>query len=168
MTTHPVGADLREVREGDIDAVCALNEAALPAVNSLTPEAMAAFMPLSIYFKVAIVDGNVAGFLIGLGPDSIHTSSNYRWFQKRRDDFIYVDRIVIAATARGRGLGRRLYADFARGCGADAAVLACEVNIRPRNQESLDFHSRLGFTAVGEHTSDEGKRVVMLERTLPW
>jgi predicted GNAT superfamily acetyltransferase len=65
-------------------------------------------------------------------------------------------------------VGRALYADFAASCGSTYAVLSCEVNIRPRNQASLDFHARLGFAPVGEHTSDEGKRVVMLERALPW
>ncbi len=168
MTMRSTDAALREVRAEDLCAVRALNEAALPAVNSLTLEEMAAFVPKSIYFKVALADGNIAGFLIGLGPDSNHPSGNYRWFQERRDDFIYVDRIVIAAEARGRGLGRALYADFAQACGTGAAVLTCEVNLRPRNQESLDFHARLGFTPVGEHTSDEGKRVVMLEHELPW
>ena len=41
------------------------------------------------------------------------------------------------------------------------------MNVRPRNDGSLRFHQRYGFTAVGEQDTEGGaKRVTLLEKRL--
>lgn len=95
---------------------------------------------------------NGAGVLIGYPhnvdyPDHKHLS----WLRRHLDDFFYIDRIIIAARGQGRGHGRALYEDiaaFARARGH--SHLACEVNTVPDNPGSHRFHTRAGFTAVGE------------------
>ena len=45
--------------------------------------------------------------------------------------------------------------------------MTCEVNIRPPNPSSLDFHRRLGFEQVGSLASDsDDKEVAMLLKQL--
>lgn len=109
-----------------------------------------------------------AGFLIAFAPTARVDGPNFRWFGQRMDDFLYIDRVVVAPAARGRGVARALYADAAaaaRGLGLKALV--AEVNIAPRNPASLAFHEREGFAAVGEaHLADRGKTVRYLRRDL--
>ena len=107
------------------------------------------------------------GFLIGMDQSADYHSPNFLWFKARFDRFAYVDRIVIAASAHGQGLGRALYErmfDDAKAAGFGRIV--AEVNAVPPNPTSLAFHERLGFAAIGEQTFNEGKTVRYFERRL--
>ncbi len=101
-------------------------------------------------FHVGTVDGGATAFLLALDQDARYDSPNFRWFQARFTRFVYIDRVIVAPTARGRGLGRRLYQElFARAAAAGHEFVACEVNIRPPNPASEAFHGTLGFREVG-------------------
>jgi len=107
------------------------------------------------------------GFLIGMDQDADYHSPNFLWFKARLDRFAYVDRIVIAASAHGRGLGRKLYERmFADAKAAGFERIVAEVNAVPPNPTSLAFHERLGFAAIGEQTFKGGKTVRYFERPL--
>src|ERR1700738_3939673 len=59
--------------------------------------------------------GSLDAFLLAFDQDSRYDSPNFLWFCARYPGFVYVDRIVVASSARGRGCARRLYHDlFAR------------------------------------------------------
>ena len=166
----PVAGPIRDVAEGDLDRILELNNAAVPAVNPLVADDLWWFAEVAHSFLVAPdAVGGVAGFVIGLhGPGLAYDSLNYTWFSARYDRFVYVDRIVVAESGRGGGLGRRLYDAFgARGRDDGHDVLLAEVNVRPRNDGSLRFHDRYGFRSVGEQDTDGGaKRVTLLEKRL--
>lgn len=107
------------------------------------------------------------GFLIGMDQSADYHSPNFLWFKARFDSFAYIDRIVIAATAHGRGLGRALYERiFADAQAAGFERIVAEVNAVPPNPTSLAFHERLGFAAIGEQVFDGGKTVRYFERRL--
>ncbi len=109
--------------------------------------------------------GDLAGFVIVLGPGADYDSPNYRWFTERNDRFTYVDRIAVSPTAQGLGLGRKLYervVDHARGVGSP--VVCAEVNLDPPNPESQSFHASMGFVEVGRQwTYDDTVQVQLLE-----
>ena len=110
---------------------------------------------------------NLAGFLVAMTPQVPYGSDNFAWFVERGDDFVYIDRIAVSPWFRKRGIAARLYADVERWARAHgAARLTCEVNVRPRNEPSLAFHERMGFTGLEERESASGLRVVMLEKNL--
>jgi predicted GNAT superfamily acetyltransferase len=157
--------EIRDAGPEDLEAVLALNEAAVPAVNSVPMAQMEKFLREAAYFRVALVDGAIAGFLVGLTPDADYSSPNFLWFRRHYDDFAYVDRIAIAEHARRFGLGTALYRDFERRLGEQAPRLACEVNLKPPNEPSMRFHERFGFVRVGENPVD-GKVVAMLVKEL--
>ena len=157
---------IRTVTEDDLDQIVALNQANLPAVGPTDRSQMERFVEQTHSFLVAATpDDRVGGFLVGLPPGADYESMNYAWFSARYDYFIYVDRIVVGEAGQGQGTGQRLYDTFAglgRESGAD--VMLAEVNVKPRNDQSLRFHERYGFVSVGERDTGEGdKRVVMLE-----
>src|SRR4051812_12139161 len=56
--------------------------------------------------------GNLDAFLLAFDQDAKYDSPNFLWFRTRYPRFVYVDRIVVASSARGRGHARRLYDDL--------------------------------------------------------
>jgi predicted GNAT superfamily acetyltransferase len=90
-----------------------------------------------------------------------YDSPNFLWFRSRYPRFVYVDRIVVASSARGRGLARRLYDDlFKQAIAAGHDRVVCEVNMQPPNPASDAFHAALGFVEVGTATIHDGNRTV--------
>ena len=153
---------IRDVREADLAGVHAINEAAVPHVNSVAVERLRGFTREAAHFRVALVDGELAGLLVAFAPGAGYESLNYRWFEARYRDFIYVDRIAVAAHARRCGIASRLYEDLFRGVAARTRRITCEVNTRPENAGSLAFHTRLGFRPVGSQDTDGGAKTVCL------
>ncbi len=139
-------------------AVLALNNAHARELSWLEPAALSALLAQAFYARlVAPADA----FLLALDHTAAYDSPNYRWLKARYDRFIYVDRIAVAAYARGRGHARALYEDlFAAARGAGHALVVCEVNADPPNPASDAFHAALGFAEVGGAVlRDRGKTV---------
>ena len=110
----------------------------------------------------ALVQGDRLGaFLLGFGPGSPYDSPNYRWFGDRLDRFAYIDRVIVAPWAQGRGCARALYAALAA---ALPGPLVCEVNSEPANPGSDAFHATLGFSEMGRAQLGPGKAVRYLIR----
>jgi len=139
-----------------------------PAVSWLEREELESDLLVA---KHALVVGgdDVQGFCVtfesGLTRD---LGVNYRWFTERYPDFVYLDRVVIDSPYRSRRLGEALYREVERRIIADGmtSLFTCEVNLRPRNEGSLRFHTRLGFEQVGEQESKPGLVVAMLAKRL--
>lgn len=156
---------IRDLLPADIDAATAINNANTPAVGEATAEHLAHLLDQSVIALAAISpDDELAGFCIVLGPGADYGSVNYRWFTERYDDFIYLDRVAVAESARNAGVGTALYAEVERRAGA--AWFLLEVNLRPRNDGSLRFHHRHGFAEVGQQETDYGTLVSMLAKPL--
>ncbi len=153
---------LRKVEESDLGYVLRLNEAAVPAVNSIDLDQMRWFTRNAAYFGVAVRDGDVAGFLVGMRPGTTYASPNYRWFCNKYDEFGYIDRVAIAENARRLGLATRLYRDFEVCLPSTVGLLTCEVNIVPPNESSMRFHEEYGFRTVGTQTLVNDRKQVAL------
>jgi predicted GNAT superfamily acetyltransferase len=164
---------MRDAVAADAPALAALNDAAVPAVNALGPSGLAAHLPAC---DIALVVDDLAapgagplGFLLALAPGADYSSENYVWFSTHRPGSLYVDRIVVAPRAHGRGVGRALYAAVlhrARTLGL--GEVTCEVNLDPPNPQSLAFHRRLGFAQIGEQSTKGGSvRVALLAAEIP-
>ena len=142
---------VRDVREHELDSVLALNNAAGPAILPLDAARLRHFFDRAEYFRVAERDGTLVGFLIGVGSESNHDSSNFRWFCERYPHFFYIDRIVVASRRRGGGVGRAFYADAQSYAELRYPQLACEVFLDDSNDPVLLFHGSFGFREVGQH-----------------
>ncbi len=154
--------------EEDLPELLRLNQVEVPHVGDLNPESLGQLLANSYFTGVARVKGQVAGFIVALTPGQDYASLNYRWFCDHYREFLYVDRIVVAPDYKGQGLGRELYAAVAQSNPVKADVITCEVNIKPLNQSSLDFHARIGFVEVGQQDTEGGKkRVSLLAKKLP-
>ncbi|BCJ89404.1 GNAT family acetyltransferase [Terrihabitans soli] len=137
----------------------ALNNAHEAELSFLDAASLRALLDNAFYARRI---GGLDAALIAL--DQAHpsyASPNYLWYRSRYARFIYVDRVVVAASARGKGHARRLYADLfeeARKAGHD--LIVCEVNIDPPNPASDRFHTSLGFEEVGAAEIHGGTKTV--------
>ena len=115
----------------------------------------------SDYHRVAVVEGQVVGFLLVMSDASDYDGDNFRWFIERYKRFLYVDRIVIDQAYAGQGVGSALYGDlieFAATQGRPA--LCCEINVSPPNPLSHAFHARFGFNEVGRSAEASAPKIV--------
>jgi len=159
---------VRDFRPADFDEVLRMNNENDPAVSWLEREELESDLLVAKHALV-VGDDDVKGFCVtfesGLTRD---LGVNYRWFTERYPDFVYLDRVVIDSPYRSQGLGEALYREVERRILADdtTPLFTCEVNLRPRNDGSLRFHTRLGFEQVGEQESKPGLVVAMLAKRL--
>lgn len=163
---------IRDARHQDLTILLALNNAASPNILPLDEPAIGWFFERADYFRVAEVDGNVAGFLVALREGHDYASENYRWFAANERQFVYIDRIVLAPEYRGLGLGRAFYCDAESFAEMRAPKLTCEVFLEPRNDVAVLFHGTYGFTEVNQHRVHsegipEGIRTSLLAKDLP-
>jgi uncharacterized protein len=143
MTRQPF---LEPLESHDCDGAWALNNAHAEQMNEQSRDDFRA-----IVARAYLALGNEDCFMIAFDDRTDYHSPNFLWFKARHPRFAYVDRIAVAAHARGSGAGRLLYEELFRKARADGHTLvACEVNSQPPNPGSDAFHARMGFEVVGE------------------
>ncbi|MBN8482850.1 MAG: GNAT family N-acetyltransferase [Xanthomonadales bacterium] len=158
---------IRDVRERELDSVLALNNAVGPGILALDAARMNFFFEHASYFRVAEVDGHLAGFLIAMRETASYSSPNFAWFSERYPEFVYIDRIVVAEPYRRHGLGRIFYADVTSYAELRVPLLTCEVFLEPRDDVAVLFHGTYGFNEVGQQVMPGIERPVsLLAKTL--
>jgi predicted GNAT superfamily acetyltransferase len=145
------------------DRVLELNRAVQEMTSPLDRDGLSALLAGAALAPAVAGDGGaVDAFLIAFRPGAAYASPNYRWFCDRLPDFLYIDRVVVAGDARGKGLARALYDHVANAAGP--RPLVCEVNSHPPNPGSDAFHAALGFAETGRGSPAPGKTVRYLLR----
>lgn len=139
-------------------AVLALNNAHAQELSWLDVARLSHLVGQAFYARQV---NEADAFLIAFDQNADYDSPNFLWFRERFARFVYIDRIAVAVTARGRGLGKALYLDVfaaAKAAGHDRVV--CEVNSDPPNPASDAFHAALGFSEIGQAAIHDGKKRV--------
>ena len=138
----------------------ALNAAHETETSPLMPATLQQLLASSWHLSLAGTDGQ-DGFLIALDDTSDHPGINFQWFKARLTRFVYIDRVIVSAAARGRGVARTLYDELFRRAAAEGVpMIGCEVNSDPPNPASDAFHERLGFAEVGRAALPGGTKLV--------
>jgi hypothetical protein len=165
MTHGPVS--IRPVQPEDLPAVLALNSEAAPAVSLLNMETLRRLTAHATLAWVAIVEGAIAGYLIGFSCTAPYDGEEFGWFRSQGEAFLYVDQIAVGKARRGRGTGTAFYSALqAWAMRHGWPSLTCEVNLEPPNPGSLAFHLRHGFREIGRLRTADGRHVVLLRKEL--
>ena len=139
-------------------AVLALNNAHAAELSWLDRDRLTLLLRQAFHARRI---GEVDGFLLAFDESAAYDSPNYLWFRQRYRRFVYVDRVVVAPGARGRGYAGLLYADlFDRAGRAGHDIVVCEVNLDPPNPASDAFHAAQGFAEVGQAAIHQGSKTV--------
>lgn len=149
---------IRPIEPADEAALLLLNNAHAEELSWLEPEALRTMVGNAFAARCI---GAVEAYLLAFDQDGDYDSPNFLWFRERYPRFVYVDRVCVDPSARGRGHARRLYEDlFAAAGAAGHEVVVCEVNAEPPNPASDAFHAALGFAEVGSAAIHGGKKTV--------
>ena len=160
----PDDLTLRPIAPADHDRILELNEASVEHLSPLDAERLEWMLSMASFALVAVEGPSILGFAIGFDPGTAYDSANYRWWAERAADFVYLDRIVVAADVRGRGVASRLYDRLEDQARPRGAVVA-EVNVDPPNHPSLAFHAGRGYVEHGRR-GVPGEVVAMLRLDL--
>lgn len=149
----------------DPDAFLALNRESETMLSPLDEQSLADLIRTAY---VAWLTPERDAMLIALNECALYDSPNFAWFAERYARFVYVDRVVVAESARGRGIARRLYEQLIERASADGyPVLCAEIYFEPPNPASDAFHEAMGFNEVGRaYLADRDKSVRYLVREL--
>lgn len=156
----------RDVCDSDLPSVLALNNSAGPGIIPIDPQRLRKLYDVARYFRVAEVDGELAGFLIGMTREAQYDSPNFRWFGAHFEAFVYIDRVVVADAFRRHGIGRVLYADVLSFAELRTPWLTCEVFVDPRDDVSLVFFGTQGFEEAGTQRLDNDRTVSLMAKSL--
>jgi uncharacterized protein len=141
-----------------VETLLALNNAHAEALSLLD---MSGFRHLVREAFLACRIGPGDAFMLTFDQTARYNSPNFLWFRARSPKFVYVDRICVSPSARGRGLARRLYQElFEQARRTGHGIVVCEVNIDPPNPDSDAFHASLGFSAIGQAAIHGGAKTV--------
>ena len=141
---------LRPLSPDDHADVLALNEQEVHLLAPMDEARLAELHGWAHRFDVIEVDGDFGGFVIVMESGTTYDGDHYAFFSQTYQEFLYLDRVVLAAPARGRGVGHAVYDELE----ADARRLGrmtLEVNVDPPNPPSLAFHARRGYVEVDRH-----------------
>lgn len=159
---------IRKVVESDFPDILALNDEFVHFTSPMEETRLRDLHQISAYHKVVEIEGGserkIVAFLLAFTSNSTYDSVNYLWFNQRLENFIYVDRIVIAGAQHGKGLGKLLYQDlFDSARKRSLGKIACEFYIQPPNEVSQKFHQSFGFYQLDTQWLVEGKKRVSLQ-----
>lgn len=155
---------IRTATAADFPAILSLNEASVAVLSPLDHALLEQLHENASHHRVVEEDGAVLAFLLVFREGARYDSPNYQWFSARYPRFLYIDRIVVSAAARGRGLGAALYEDLiSEANAARVDLLCCEYDLEPPNPGSARFHGQLGFREAGQQRVAGGKKAVSLQ-----
>jgi uncharacterized protein len=159
---------IRDFRVSDRDLVVTLNHQSVAVLSTMDEQRFEVLREQSNVLWIAELNQQPVGFLIGFCEGSNYDSVNYQWFNQRYDSFVYIDRVVVGADARGSGIGSAFYTQLEQWArDLQKSCLVAEVDIIPLNKGSLNFHNLLDFKQVGEQVyGNPEKKVAMLEKIL--
>jgi predicted GNAT superfamily acetyltransferase len=155
---------IRNAGRDDLENLLALNQSNLPHVGSISMPDLEHLHSQAVYFPIAEFERQITGFLIAFEPEAEYGSLNFLWFKRHYKAFVYIDRIVVAPEARRQGVAVRLYRALEHfAADRNIPIMACEYNLRPKNEVSRQFHRRYGFNEVGTQETENGKKTVSLQ-----
>lgn len=155
---------IRPARAADHARILALNLESEEMLSPMDAARLHELDAMAACHRVVCEGHEVVAFLLAFREGAAYDSPNYAWFAQRYSRFLYVDRIVVAGTHQGRGLGPLLYRDlfdFARA--SNIGAVTAEFYTVPPNEASRRFHAAFGFEEVGAQWVADGRKQVSLQ-----
>lgn len=150
----------RDATPADFPAILALNTSFHAVLDPLDREQLAALHGQAALHRVIERGGEVVAFLIALREGVNCDSPHYRWFAQHYARFLYVDRIVVAASAQSEGAGSRLYtAVYAMAKAERVPFIGADFDSDPPNPAMEKFYNRLGFREIAREGVGGGKKI---------
>ncbi len=147
------------------ERLLALNNAHAEELSYKTPEEFKLLLAAASHVRA---EPQGLALIVAFDDTCTYDNPNFAWLKQRFQRFYYIDRVVVDAVARGRGLAKAFYAELEERAQSEGRErLVCEINSVPPNPQSDAFHDKLGFCALGSQELDcKGKTVRYWSREL--
>lgn len=156
---------LREPTRADWPRLLELNLASERELSALDEQRLEWILSLAHSAVAVEAEREIVGFALAIAPGTPYDSENYRWFAARFEQFLYLDRIVVAESQRRRGIATQLY-DAMEAAARPLGRMVCEVNVLPANPASLAFHAARGYAEIGRLEHGPEKVVALLSKEI--
>ena len=134
-----------------LEDIYRLNQENTPEVGSLpSAQSLQELIKISSNTFYFSKNDELIGFIICFRENSVYGSENYKFFNKNKKKFIYIDRVVVKDAYRRMGFGTKFYKYLDKVASEQLLPICCEVNSIPRNEISMNFHINNGFKEVGK------------------
>ena len=125
---------IRRYLPEDLPVIYEINCAGVPGVGEETQKGLERWIMLSTCLVAVDKAGAPLGFMNLIPPGTLaYDSANLRWIEayygEAGAEVIYVDRVAVAETARGQGIGEALYRAAFETFAPHTRKICCEVNI---------------------------------------
>ena len=147
----------KEPEDDFLNSIFDLNQLNTPEVGSLDSiEHLKYLLTVASKNFFVLLDNEIIGFIVCFREGSSYSSLNYKFFSENETKFLYIDRVVIKDAYRRKGIGLNLYQYIESIAMEKNIPLCCEVNTKPLNKISIDFHTNFGFKEIGNYDSGTG------------
>lgn len=143
----------------DANVLLAINNAAAPGIKAITLTRAEWLVERAVTPGLALLDEKPAGVIIVLSETAGYDSDYYRWFTARYENFLYIDRVIVAKWARGQGVAKRFYEEVERLAREREMAIVADVHSEPPNTPSLNLHIARGFREIGKQGFPEAGKV---------
>jgi len=134
-----------------LEDIYRLNQENTPEVGSLpSAQSLQELIKISSNTFYFSKNDELIGFIICFRENSVYGSENYKFFNKNKKKFIYIDRVVVKDGYRRMGFGTKFYKYLDKVASEQLLPICCEVNSIPRNEISMNFHINNRFKEVGK------------------
>lgn len=151
MDTHKILSIKQSFSKEFLEDIYRLNQENTPEVGSLpSAQSLQELIKISSNTFYFSKNDELIGFIICFRENSVYGSENYKFFNKNKKKFIYIDRVVVKDGYRRMGFGTKFYKYLDKVASEQLLPICCEVNSIPRNEISMNFHINNGFKEVGK------------------
>ncbi len=161
---------IRQIHMKDFNQVLCINSESNPAVARLDIHELHRIVALASVAWVATEGDDLCGYLLAMHSTDHYDGEEFQYFLTALNQpFLYIDQVAVAATYRRKNISSTMYAQLMRrDRELSVTTLCCEVNIRPLNMISLQFHKKIGFNLFREFEALDGRRVALMYKELPY
>ena len=151
MDTNKILSIKQSLSKELLEDIYRLNQENTPEVGSLpSAQSLQELIKISSNTFYFSKNDELIGFIICFRENSVYGSENYKFFNKNKKKFIYIDRVVVKDAYRRMGFGTKFYKYLDKVASEQLLPICCEVNSIPRNEISMNFHINNGFKEVGK------------------
>ena len=141
----------KTVKNEILSEILNINQAHVPMVGSLeNTKDLANLVKMSSLLALTKENDEITSFIVCLREGEQYKSLNYAYFSEKYKKFLYVDRIGVKNGHQNKGLGSLLYKKIDQIGNKIGLPICAEVNTKPYNKTSIQFHIKHGFKKIGE------------------
>ncbi len=154
---------IRKCKENDLDKIVKINRLFEDQIFIRDRDDFKKLLEDCEIYVAESEDKKIVGYLTFINDSSDYSEETLNWFRERFSHFLYVQQIAVDKTYQGKGIGSSLYKYLIKHANSVYSSIFCDLFIQPKNIQSHNFHTKLGFKQIDSLTLKDGRILGMFE-----